>query len=46
MKKNQNKLGEILIKRKYITQKQLDEALKKKTKKPIGEVLIKMGHVT
>jgi len=46
MKKNQNKLGEILIKRKYITQKQLDEALKKKTKKPIGEILIKMGHVT
>lgn len=41
-----NKLGEILIQKKYITQKQLDEALKKKTKKPIGEVLIKMGHVT
>ena len=41
-----NKLGEILIQKKYITQKQLDEALKKKTKKPIGEVLIKMGYVT
>ena len=41
-----NKLGEILIQKKYITQKQLDEALKKKTKKPIGEVLVKLGYVT
>ena len=45
MSANQNKIGEILIKRKFITRKQLDNALDKKSKKPIGEVLIEMGYV-
>ena len=45
MSANQNKIGEILIKRKFITRKQLDNALEKKSKKPIGEVLIEMGYV-
>jgi len=45
MKKNQNKIGEILIKKRYITRKQLDNALKSKSKKPVGEVLIEMGYV-
>ena len=46
MNKNQNKLGEILIKRKFITREQLDSALAKKSKKPIGEVLVGLGFVT
>ena len=44
--KNQIRIGEILIKKKYITKKQLDIALDKKSKKPTGEVLIEMGLVT
>ena len=32
MKKNQNKIGEILIKKRYIPRKQLDNALKSKSK--------------
>jgi len=43
--KSQNKIGEILIKRSYITRKQLNHALAEKSDKPIGEVLIEMGYV-
>ena len=44
--KSQIRIGEILIKKKYITKKQLDVALEKKSNKPTGEVLIEMGLVT
>ena len=44
--KNQIRIGEILIKKKYITKKQLDNALKEKSSKPTGQVLIEMGFVT
>ncbi len=40
-----NKIGEILIKKKYITKKQLDHALKDQGKKPLGETLVEMGYV-
>lgn len=42
---NKHKLGEILIRRKYITRKQLNHALKDQKNRPIGEVLIEMGYV-
>ena len=44
--KNQIRIGEILIKKKYITKKQLDNALNEKSSKPTGQVLIEMGFVT
>ena len=40
-----NKIGEILIKKKYITKKQLDHALKDQGQKPLGETLVEMGYV-
>ena len=40
-----NKIGEILIKKKYITKKQLDHALKDQGNKPLGETLVDMGYV-
>ena len=46
MSKTETRLGEILIKRKYITRKQLDNALEKQKDSPIGETLIEMGYVT
>ena len=45
MSATENRIGEILIKRKYITKKQLDNALEKQTDQPIGETLVKMGYV-
>ena len=44
--KNEIRIGEILIKKKYITKKQLTNALDKKSNKPTGQVLIDMGFVT
>ena len=40
-------LGEILIQRKLITQRQLDEALElqKKESLPVGEILLQQGHI-
>ena len=46
MSKTETRIGEILIKRKYITRKQLDNALEKQEDSPIGETLIGMGYVT
>ncbi len=46
MSKTETRIGEILIKRKYITRKQLDNALEKQKDAPIGETLIDMGYVT
>jgi len=46
MSKTETRLGEILIKRKYITRNQLDNALEKQADSPIGETLIEMGYVT
>ena len=46
MSKTETKIGEILIKRKYITRKQLDNALEKQKDAPIGATLIEMGYVT
>ena len=46
MSKTETRIGEILIKRKYITRKQLDNALEKQEDSPIGETLIEMGYVT
>ena len=46
MSKTETRIGEILIKRKYITRKQLDNALEKQKDNPIGETLIEMGYVT
>jgi len=46
MSKTETRIGEILIKRKYITRKQLDNALENQKDSPIGETLIRMGYVT
>ena len=46
MSKTETRIGEILIKRKYITRKQLDNALEKQKDSPIGETLVEMGYVT
>ena len=46
MSKTETKIGEILIKRKYITRKQLDNALEKQKDAPIGKTLIELGYVT
>ena len=46
MSKTETRIGEILIKRKYITRKQLDNALENQKDSPIGETLIEMGYVT
>ena len=48
MAKTETRIGEILIKRKYITRKQLDNALEKQKEKdaPLGETLVEMGYVT
>jgi len=40
-----NKIGEILIKKKYITKKQLTHALNDQGNKPLGETLVSMGYV-
>ena len=40
-----NKIGEILIKKKYITKKQLEHALNDQGQKPLGETLVEMGYV-
>ena len=45
MVKTENKIGEILIRRKYITRKQLDHALSDQAGAPLGETLIKMGYI-
>ena len=42
----ETKIGEILIKRKYITRKQLDHALENQENNPLGETLIQMGYVS
>ena len=46
MSKTETRIGEILIKTKYITRKQLDNALEKQKDNPIGETLVEMGYVT
>ena len=46
MSKIETRIGEILIKRKYITRKQLDNALEQQKDAPIGQTLIEMGYVT
>ena len=45
MSNNQSKIGEILIKRKYITKKQLNHALDEQGSKPLGQTLVDMGYV-
>ena len=45
MTNNQSKIGEILIKRKYITKKQLNHALDQQGDKPLGQTLVDMGYV-
>ena len=45
MAKEIKKIGDILIKRKYITKKQLDNALKEQGDRPLGQTLIEMGYV-
>ncbi len=45
MSKTENKIGEILIRRKYITRKQLENALSDQEDSPLGETLVKMGYV-
>jgi len=45
MVKTENKIGEILIRRKYITRKQLDHALSDQAGTPLGETLIRMGYI-
>jgi len=45
MSKTETKIGEILIKRKYITRKQLEHALEQQNNAPLGETLIQMGYV-
>ena len=45
MVKTGNKIGEILIRRKYITRKQLDHALSDQAGTPLGETLIRMGYI-
>ena len=45
MSKEIKKIGDILIKRKYITKKQLEKALSEQGDKPLGQTLIDMGYV-
>ena len=45
MAKEIKKIGDILIKRKYITKKQLTHALAEQGDKPLGQTLIDMGYV-
>jgi hypothetical protein len=45
MAKEIKKIGDILIKRKYITKKQLEKALAEQGDKPLGQTLIDMGYV-
>ena len=45
MAKEIKKIGDILIKRKYITKKQLEKALSEQGDKPLGQTLIDMGYV-
>ena len=42
MAKEIKKIGDILIKRKYITKKQLEKALSEQGDKPLGQTLIDM----
>jgi len=48
MPRRYRKLGEILIEKGYITEKELMEAMEaqKELKKPLGELLIEMGYIT
>jgi len=48
MPRKYRKLGEILIEKGYITEKELMEAMEaqKELKKPLGELLIEMGYIT
>ncbi|RKX50093.1 MAG: general secretion pathway protein GspE [Thermotoga sp.] len=48
MPKRYRKLGEILMEKGYITEKELMEAMEaqKELKKPLGELLIEMGYIT
>lgn len=45
MSKTENKIGEILIRKKYITRTQLDHALDSQEDLPVGQTLVKMGYV-
>jgi len=45
MSKTENKIGEILIKKKYITRTQLEHALENQEDLPLGKTLVKMGYV-
>ena len=45
MAKEIKKIGDILIKRKYITKKQLNNALEEQGDRPLGQTLIEMGYV-
>ena len=45
MSKTENKIGEILIRKKYITRTQLDHALENQEDLPVGETLVKMGYI-
>jgi len=45
MAKEIKKIGDILIKRKYITKKQLEHALEEQGGRPLGQTLIDMGYV-
>ena len=45
MAKEIKKIGDILIKRKYITKKQLTNALEEQGDRPLGQTLIEMGFV-
>ena len=45
MAKEIKKIGDILIKRKYITKKQLQNALDEQGDRPLGQTLIDMGYV-
>ena len=45
MSKTENKIGEILIKKKYITRTQLEHALENQEDLPVGKTLVKMGYV-
>jgi len=48
MPRRYRKLGEILMEKGYITEKELMEAMEaqKELKKPLGELLIEMGYIT
>ena len=45
MSKTENKIGEILINKKYITRTQLEHALENQEDLPLGKTLVKMGYV-